>query len=343
MGGAERVVVALARAAQEAGHEVGVASAPGPLAGEIGAAHYALPLVARRPSRIPGAVRALRGAIRRFRPAIVHCHNPGIAAVAALPTQRGRRPPALVSVHGVPDEDYRTAARILRLAGLRVVACGPGVAAALAEHGLRVKATIVNGIAPAPQAADRDALVACWGLDPSRAIVLAVGRLVHVKNHALAVRALAGVPDASLVLVGRGPLADELRHQAEQAGVADRVVLAGLREDARALIGTADAVVLPSRSEGLPLAALETLAAGTPLVATDVRGVRELVADGAALLVPPDDAEALAQALRRVLTDVDVRARLAASGRAVAARYTEDEMCRRYLDLYERLVAGAGR
>jgi glycosyltransferase involved in cell wall biosynthesis len=288
-------------------------------------------------------VHALRGAIRRFRPTLVHCHNPGIAAVAALPTQRGRRPPALVSVHGVPDEDYRTAARILRLAGLRVVACGPGVAAALAERRLRVEATIVNGISPAPQAADRDALVACWGLDPSRAIVLAVGRLVHVKNHALAVRALADVPDASLVLVGGGPLADELRHKAEQAGVADRVVLAGLREDARALIGAADAVVLPSRSEGLPLAALETLAAGTPLVATDVRGVRELVADGAALLVPPDDAEALAQALRRVLTDVDVRARLAAKGRAVAARYTEDDMCRRYLDLYQRLVAGAGR
>jgi glycosyltransferase involved in cell wall biosynthesis len=220
---------------------------------------------------------------------------------------------------------------------VRVVACGPGVAAALAEQGLRVETTIVNGVPPAPEAADRNTLVEGWGLDPSRALILAVGRLAHVKNHALAVRALAEVPDASLVLVGAGPLAAELRREAAQAGVADRVVLAGLRQDARALIGAADAVVHPSRSEGLPLVALETLAAGTPLVATDVRGLRELVGDGAALLVPPGDAGALAQALRRVLTDEDVRTRLAATGRALAARYTEEEMCRRYLDLYTQL------
>jgi glycosyltransferase involved in cell wall biosynthesis len=330
-------VLALARSAQDAGHEVGVASAPGPLADELAGPHYAVPLIERRAGRLPGAIRALRAAMHSFRPAVVHCHNPGIAAVAALPTLRGRRPPALVSVHGVPDEDYRSAARVLRLAGLRVVACGPGVAAALAEHRLRVEATVVNGVPPAPPPADRGALVADWGLDPARAVVLAVGRLAAVKNQALAVRALAAVPNASLVLVGVGPLEAELRRVAEQAGVADRVVLAGLRRDARALIGAADAVVLPSRSEGLPLVALETLAAGTPLVATDVRGVRELVGDGAALLVPPDDAVLLAQALRRALTDADLRRRLDAAGRTVAARYTEDEMCRRYLELYDRL------
>jgi glycosyltransferase involved in cell wall biosynthesis len=257
--------------------------------------------------------------------------------VAGAATVRGRRPSALVSVHGVPDEDYGRAARVLRLAGLPVVACGPGVEAGLADEGAHVEAVVVNGIAPAPAPADRTALAAEWGLDPERPLVVAVGRLVPVKNHLLAVRAVARVPDAALVLVGQGPLAEDLARAAAAAGVGDRVVLTGLRRDARALMGAADAVVLPSRSEGLPLVALEAMAAGTPLVATDVRGVRELVGDGAALLVPPDDPDALADALSRVLSDADLAERLVSAGREVAGRHTEEAMVASYLLLYERL------
>ena len=135
-GGAERVVVALARGAQAAGHEVAVASAQGGLVGQLDGPHYPLPLVERRLSRLPGAIFAVRRAVHRFRPDLVHGHNPGIAAAAGPATLRGRRPRGLVSVHGVPDEDYRRAAKVLRFAGLPVVACGPGVALGLEEAGL---------------------------------------------------------------------------------------------------------------------------------------------------------------------------------------------------------------
>ena len=337
-GGAERVVVALAKGARAAGHEVAVASAPGSLVAEIDGPHYPLPLVERRPWRLPGAIFAVRRAVHRFRPDLVHCHNPGIAAAVGPATLRGRRPPGLVSVHGVPDEDYRRAAQALRLAGLPVVACGPGVELGLEEAGLRPTTTILNGVSPAPAPADRAELAAEWGVPPERALVLTVGRLVAVKNHELAIRAMAELEDASLAVVGEGPLLDELRQAARDAGVEERIVFAGLRPDARQLIGAADAVVLPSRAEGLPLVALEALAAGTPLVATAVRGVRELVSDGTALLVPPDDPSALAAELRRALTDSELAERLGRAGRELAARHSEQAMVAAYLDLYERLA-----
>lgn len=244
IGGAERIVVALGAAARAEGHEVAVLAAPGPLAAEVDGPTFGLPLVERRLTQIPAAITAVRRAIRAFGPDLVHCHNPGIASAVGAATLRGRRPPGLVSVHGVRDEDYRLSVRVLRLSGLPVVACGPGVATGLSEAGLRPLTTILNGISPAPAPADRAGFAAELGTSPDRPVVLAVGRLVPVKNHALAIRALAVVPDATLAIVGDGPLLGELRTCAAQEGVADRVVFVGLRRDARALIGTADVLVL---------------------------------------------------------------------------------------------------
>jgi glycosyltransferase involved in cell wall biosynthesis len=172
-------------------------------------------------------------------------------------------------------------------------------------------------------------------------LVVNVGRLVPQKNQALAIRAIGEVPGAVLAVIGDGPLRVELEREIRQAGVSGRVVLAGARQDARAVMGAADAVVSSSRWEGLPLAGLEALAAGTPLVATAVRGVRELIVDGeTGLLVEPDDAGALAAALRRVLGDAELAHRLGERGRRLAANYGEEKMIAAFLELYETLVRG---
>jgi glycosyltransferase involved in cell wall biosynthesis len=338
-GGAERVAVSLAEGARQAGYDVAIASAGGALEETLDAERFRLPVLARRPWRLPAGAQAVRRAVRSFGPTVAHFHNPGMAAVGGLATLRGRRPAGLVTVHGVPEEDYAPAARVLRLAGLPVVACGPDVEQGLAARGTASVATIENAVGPAPPPAERTWIAEQLGIAPDTPLIVAAGRLTPQKNLGLAVRALAGVPDAALLVVGEGPLRDALAAEARAAGVAGRVVLAGARPDARALIGAAHALVLSSTWEGLPLVVLEALTAGTPLVATAVRGVRDLVRDGeSALLVPPDDPEALAAALRRVLADRALAGRLAAGGRAVAAQHGEERMVAAYLDLYERLA-----
>ena len=339
VGGAEQLVVTLTRAAAQAGHDVGVAAAPGALSEELGLDPYPLPVLKRRRRLVaPAAVRLWR-AFKEFRPDVVHAHNPGMAAITAVATLRGKRPPAFVSVHGVPDNDYAAAVRVLRLAGLPVVACGSGVAAALEEHGYRPRATIPNAVAPAPAPADRGWIQATWGIPATEKLIVAVGRLVPVKNHELAISVLGDVPDAALLIVGDGPLRRELETLAERGGVGDRVVFAGERFDARELLGAADALVMPSHAEGLSLVALEALSAGTPIVATAVRGSRDLLTDGkTGLLVPPRDSEALASALRRVLADGQLRATLAENGRRLAAEHSEDAMVSGFLELSERVA-----
>jgi glycosyltransferase involved in cell wall biosynthesis len=332
-GGAERVVVSLARAARDAGHEVAVAAAYGPLADELEAEQFELPFVRRS---LLGAARAalrLRRTFRAWSPDVVHAHNPTMAVASRLASPRGLR--GLVTMHGVPEEDYGAAVRAFRFARLPVVACGPGVAAALAARGLAPRATIVNGVSTPPEP-DRQELERLAGRD--RPVVLNVGRLVSQKNQRLAIRALALVPDAALVVVGTGPLHGELLREAQAAGVVERVAFAGAREDARRLLGAADALVVTSRWEGLPLVALEALAAGVPVVATAVRGVTELLDDGTnALLARPDDASNVATALRRVLGDPALTTRLAEAGRILVQSHTEAAMTRRYLELYEQV------
>jgi glycosyltransferase involved in cell wall biosynthesis len=339
VGGAERVVASLAQGARQEGHDVALAALPGRLSRELEVPLFTLPLLERRALRIAPAAWRLRRALSSWSPDLVHSHNPGMAIVTGLATGRGWRPPALASVHGVPENDYHRAVRLLRWSGLPVVACGPGVAAALAQHDCTVLATIANAVGPPLPPGDRAALTRELGIPEGRKLAVSVGRLAPVKNHVVAVRALAEVPEAVLILVGEGPLRAELEREAAALGVRGRVVFAGFRSDARALMAAADAVVIPSISEGRPLVALEAAAAGTVIVASSVRGLADLLTDGQdGLLVAPDDPHALAEALCRVLRDGELAARLVEGARGLAQANSEERMVAEYLELYARLA-----
>jgi len=330
-GGAESIVRRLIDTAIETGDHAAVACAGDPQL-PIGVECFSLPILRRRPGLVPAASRRLRRAIDAFKPDIVHCHNPGMAVVTALATRRGRMVPAAVTVHGMPPSDERRAARLLRLAGLPVVACGPGVAASLASHRLDVLCTIVNGVGQPPPPANRDEACASWNLGAGLRIVIAVGRLAPQKRHDLAVHAVAQVPDAALVVLGEGPLRPNLEGLARELGVAQRVRFPGEHPSPRALLAVADAVLHPSDWEGMPLAVVEAMSVALPIVATAVPGTRELLRDGVdGLLVPAGDATALAEALSRVLCDPDLAHRL---GAAAAARWASEFDDRAMLDGY---------
>jgi glycosyltransferase involved in cell wall biosynthesis len=343
-GGAERVVLSLAAGAEAAGDAVAIAAAPGALDESVRCPRFELPLIQRRPGAVLVAAWHLARVLRRWRPTVVHCHNPTMALVTAIATIRGSRVPAVVSVHGVPDEDYVRASRALRWSRLPVVACGPGVARALAEHGVDVLTTIVNGISPAPAPADRGSLMEEWGLPSDRPLIVSVGRLVEQKDHALVIRAIAELPDVTLAILGKGPDERALDDLRAGLGVGDRVVLAGRRRDAREIIGAADVLAMGSRWEGLPLVALEAMSARTPLVATDVRGIRELlINERHCLLVRSGDATAFAHALDRILRDSELRTRLVDEASAVASGLTIDAMVARFLDLFDEVAASSIR
>jgi glycosyltransferase involved in cell wall biosynthesis len=343
-GGAERVVVTLAAEGRRVGYEVAVASSPGSLEAEFDGHRFEMPFIRRDVRRLPSAVASLVSIVRRWTPDVLHCHNPTMGLVAAVATARGAWRPALVSMHGVPEEDYERSSRILRLTGFTTVACGPGVEAALRDHGVRRVTTIVNGVSPAPPPATRQELANRFGIPVDVPLVVAAGRLAPQKDQATAVRALAALPWATLMLIGDGPLRGSLDRLISELGVGERVHLVGQQPEARRFIGAADSVVISSRWEGLPLVALETLASGVPLVASDVRGNRELLHhDHDAILVPPGDPAALAHAIQGCLLDEARRSELIENGLRTASRYTEERMSSGFFTLYRELIGGHRR
>jgi hypothetical protein len=146
------------------------------------------------------------------------------------------------------------------------------------------------------------------------------------------------------VVIGEGQERESILRAARAHGVADRLTLTGWLDEPVRRAAEFDVFVLPSRNEGFPLVILEAMLAGVPVVATDVGSVGEAVEDGVTgLLVQSESPDALAQAIRRLLDDAELRTRLAGAARARAStEFTSDVMARRYLDVF-RAAAGARR
>jgi len=191
----------------------------------------------------------------------------------------------------------------------------------------------------------RDAL----GLRDCR-VVIAVARLVPLKNLAMLIDAVSRlhlrVANVHLLIVGDGPEADALHRRAVAQGVADRVTFAGNvpHADTPAWFRSADVFALSSHFDNSPNAVLEAMAVGLPIVATDVGGVREFVADGSGgTLVPGDDPEAMAAALERNLTDAAAARAAGAWNRDRATReFSWRRSAQRLIDVYHRVIAARG-
>ncbi|MGD2107895.1 MAG: glycosyltransferase [Phycisphaerae bacterium] len=316
--------------------------------------------VACRPLDIPNRSRiawySLARILRDWRPAILHARNTGTfwdASIAATLTRSTR---LVLGYHGLEtpgpfNQRQRVVIRLAGPAGARFTTVSHAGARQLHQwaHVPQRRIHLVpNGVDlarftrhdPADAARTRQNL----GLSPDSFVIGTVGSLTPVKRQDLLIDAFAAatreLPRAHLLLVGDGPLRAKLDEHARKAGVPERVRFTGWRDDVPALLNGMDAFVCCSASEGMSNSVLEALAAGLPIIATDVGDNPVLVRDNrAGRIVPPNDPAALANALRDLGSSPELRRQYARAARTRAADFRFDRTVAAYENYYESLLA----
>jgi glycosyltransferase involved in cell wall biosynthesis len=343
-GGAETLVAGMVTAGAHYGWESAVASGGGHRADALratGVSMFHVPVARRSAIGVSRAIAATALAVRRFRPDILLAHNVSASLVAHVAAPLRRRPVVTV-FHGVADADYAGAARILRRTSRSVVAVAEPPCERLRAAGLHSPAPVVipNAVFPRPARNGRAAVRAALGIPTHLPVALCVARLEPQKRHDVLLNAWSLVDgDAVLLLAGDGSLRTDLTRWVADHGLADRVRFLGNRDDVPDLLAAADATVLTSDWEGMPIAVLESLAAGRPVVASDVDGVRSAVGDGG-IVVRRRDPVATASALRTLLFDPDFRAAAASAGLAAIRR---DHDPHRLMTSYDEVLRAARR
>lgn len=307
------------------------------------------------------AFRILQRLLQEERYALMHAHTPVAAFIARLAARSCGFKPVLYTAHGfhffrgaplrnwllyyplewlaarwtdgllvLNEEDYARAQDLpVRGQVFRV----PGVGVELE----RFRVPAVEGLNFREE----------QGLGPKVPVAAVVAELSRVKNHEQLLYAWCEVrrrlPEAVLLVVGTGERRRELEGLAGRLGLGPGVRFLGSRSDVPRVLAAADAVVLTSKREGLPRVVLEAMAAGKPVVATNVRGSRTLVADGeTGFLVQVGDVAGTARALCTLLADKELSRRMGEEARRRAEPYGMEQVKARMADIYRRFVPGAG-
>ncbi len=359
-GGTERVLVDLLRMCDAAlfRHAVVTQRAAGSLASALPDHIPCVAMGARGRSWATGVRLGLIA--RKLRPAILHARNTGCwndALVAKILTPGAR---LVLGFHGLESASYfgcgqRRSAKWGMHCGARFTSVSeagrrqlqaeahiPAERIEVLENGVRLERFLDVGVEARRRV--REPLL----LPDSAFVVGTVGSLTAVKNQTLLISAVAQLTEARvdvrLLIVGDGPLRESLAQQAFEVGIADRVCFTGWREDVPALLSAMDAYVCSSASEGMSNAVLEAMAAGLPIVTTDVGDHAVMIRnhrDG--LIIEPHSATALAQALRTLVFAPDLRRRLGAAALGRARSYNFEQVVRRYERYYHMLLASTAR
>ena len=345
----------LMRAIRAHGHEVIGACAEGPLLAGPRAEGFRIEAPAlKRTTSLLAHWRAFRALVRLFReekPDLVHAHMPISGFLARIAAWWVGVPHIAYTGHGFwfnfPGSWSRSvvgfamewlAARVTHTF-LTVSEAEARDARLLRLHGRAI--AVGNGRDPGrfrPDPAARQRIRAALNVPEGQVVVLAVSRLVWHKGYPELAAAMGAVPEAALWVVGERLASDrgqDMSALLRNAGLGDRLLLLGYRDDVPALMAAADIFALPSRFEGLPMSVIEAMLSGLPVIAADVRGPAEqVVPEVTGLLVPPGDASALAAGLRRLIADPVRRTRMGTAGRERALeRYDEAKVLTRTLDL----------
>ncbi len=314
------------------------------------------PAAVRKLRSLGGRVASLRALIRREQIDVVHTHHIGPLIHAFLAGFRSRRWRWVHTEHIRPDVDTGYPRWLVRVGGWMFSSTDmvTGVSDAVGAYFHECNRAAHDRVRVIYNAVDVDRFAESHdgaakrrdlGIPLEAWVIGLVANLRPQKNHELLLHAFARLllkePVARLVLAGDGNLRGALEALAHQLGVQDQVHFLGARSDVPELFATFDVYCLPSHYEGMPLTLFEAMAAGKPVVATSVVGIREVVTDGkTGLLVPPDDPDALAQALMRVRQDRHLCRTLAEAGREYAYMHARlKDMVDQYAALYEQVLA----
>jgi glycosyltransferase involved in cell wall biosynthesis len=363
------LLLAQLRAIRDAGGEAIGISAPGPHVAELereGIRHIPLASSTRSSDPIADARAAheLYGILRRERVDVLHTHNPKPGVYGRVVGRLARVPIVVNTVHGLyaTEDDpwpkrvpvYALEAVAARFSDAELIQNPEDLALMQRLHLTRNARLLGNGVDldrfdfDRITAEERRAARASIGARDDTVVVGAVGRLVAEKGYPELFESTAALdPDRYLLVVAgtEDPDKPDALSPAILAAARDRgVVFAGHRDDIETLYAAMDIFVLASHREGFPRAAMEAAAMTLPVIATNVRGCRQVVDDGrTGLLVPPLDACALAQAIARLGDDPEIRHRMAHAGRERAfAEFDERRVVERVLATYLEVATRKG-
>lgn len=373
VGGTERVVWELATRLSPQRFDVRVWLSPVPALDEFAHALESRGLAVDRVAEVDarwdfGGMWRTWGKLRRLKPAVLHVHHVWPAADRYLASlARAAGVPHFVVTEHIVGTSHSDAQRALKRdelgrADAVTAVCGAVAEMLVRDYGIaRDRVRVVPNGAELPDESRETPLARAWrerfNASLIRPLWVVAGRLEAQKGHTVLIDALAEVwkrgLDFNLAVAGDGSLRGELETRAQQAGLGNRVRFLGQVDDLGSLLAAADAVVMPSLWEGLPLTLLEAMVRSRPVIATPVGGVPEVIEDGVhGDLVPAGDVAALADALERFHRKTERAIRLGrAGGERVRAEYTWQAVVDGFEAVYDDVLGlatfdpadGAGR
>jgi len=302
------------------------------------------------------AYKKLKAVIDSERFDLIHCHTPAVAMLTRLAARKARKQGSVVmyTCHGfhfhkasskknwmiyypverflsrfcdyivtINKEDFNRA-KTFHCKNVRYI---PSVGVDIN----RIKTLMVD------KATKKESI----GVPCDKTLILSAGELIERKNHAVIIRALAKInnPNVYYAIAGKGPLKEELAELAKELGLAERVIFLGFRTDVFELYHAADISAFPSKIEGLGLAGVEAMAAGVPLVSSNVHGILDYVIDGeTGYAVAPNDVDGFADALKKLVDDPSLRESMRGACLAAVEPFELSNALRVMWDIYKEIL-----